>query len=116
MIIRIKNLRAQTLLGAYDEERQARRTVVITLAAEYDAATPLKSDLLADALDYAKLEQVIVDSLAKQRFVLLESLAEHVAWLILGEFPAVREIAVEIDKPGALRHADSVSVVHTLKR
>ncbi len=115
MIIRIKNLRAQTLLGAYADERQARRTVILNLEIDYDHARALASDALADALDYAKIEQAVIDSLAAQKFVLLESLAAHVAKLIMG-FAQVREVAVEIDKPGALKHADSVSVAHRMKR
>ena len=115
MMIRIKNLRAQTLIGAYDDERQARRTVTLNLAIDYDHRNALITDALGETLDYAVIEQSIVEALPLQHFVLLESLAEYVAKIVMS-YPLVREVTVEIDKPGALKHADSVSVIHTAAR
>ncbi len=115
MIIRIKNLRAETLLGAYKEERLARRVVILNVQIAYDAQMAVASDRLQDTLDYADIEQRIVDSLATQKFVLLESLAEHVARLLMRD-PKVQSATVEIDKPGALKNADSVAIIHTLSR
>lgn len=114
MKIHIKQLRAWTILGAYAHERNKPREVVINLSIDYDHSAAIESDKLADALDYALIEETIVDSLSKQRFTLLETLAEHVAQLVLG-FVQAREVTVEIDKPGALKHAQSVAVSHTVR-
>lgn len=111
MKILIKDLKAQTLLGAYSTERHARREVVLNLEIDYDAARAAQSDRLQDALDYAVLEKAIVDSLHAQTFTLLETLATHVASLVM-QHAAVQRVRVEIDKPGALPHARSVAVVH----
>lgn len=115
MIIRIKNLRAQTVLGVYPEEQVSPRTVVLNITIEYDHRHAVASDQLQDTVDYGLIEQHIVESLYAHRYGLLETLAEHVAQLVMG-FAGVREVTVEIDKPGALKHADSVSVIHTLIR
>lgn len=115
MIIRIKNLRAKTVLGVYPEEQDILRPVLINVSVEYDHSQAIKTDHLRDTIDYGLIERHIVESLAQQKFALLETLAEHVAQLAMG-FAGAREVTVEIDKPGALKHADSVSVVHTLAR
>ena len=112
MIIHIKNLRAQTLLGCFPEERAALREVVLNLTIEYDHAKSLISDNVADVPDYGVIEQTIVDLLAKQEFHLLESLAALVMKTLLA-FNGVRQVTVEIDKAGTLKYADSVSVTHT---
>ena len=115
MKIAIKELAAQTLLGVYPEERLAPREVTLNIAIEYDAAKAARTDDVKYALDYAIIEERVVNSLAMQSFQLLEALAEHVAKLVL-EFPAAKTVTVEIDKAGALVHAKSVSVTHTLSK
>lgn len=112
MIIRIKGLKAQTVIGIYPEERQAPRPLVLHIGIEYADVT---SDRIEDVPDYAVIEQKIVESLRAQQFNLLETLADHVARLVLGD-ARVREVTVEIEKPGVMRHADMVSVVHHAKR
>ena len=115
MIIKLKNLKCKTMLGIHPEERVKPRIVILNLLIEYDHAKAASSDKIADAVDYFTLEKTIVESLAKQTFALLETLAEHVAQLVM-TFPSVQQVTVEIDKPGALLHSESVSVVHTVKR
>lgn len=115
MIIKIKNLKAHTMLGIYPEERRGTREVVLNLAIGYDHGAALESDAIRDTPDYAEIERKIVESLATRKFFLLESLAGHVAKLILA-FSCVREVTVEIDKPGALKYAESVSVVHRVNK
>lgn len=115
MMIAIKKLRAQTMLGAYAEERLTQRTVVINLHIVFDHASGVASDRLQDTLDYAEIEKNIIESLNDQHFVLLESLAAHVAKLVLA-FPQAEEVTVEVEKPGALRHADCVAVTCRMTR
>lgn len=115
MIITLKELKARTLLGVYPQERQGLREVVLNITVEYDAAKAANTDHMDDALDYAAIEQAVVESLPRQNFHLLEALAEHVAQLVLA-FPAVQKVSVEIDKEGALVHARSVSITHTVSR
>ena len=115
MKITIKDLKANTLLGVYPQERLALREVVLNLCIEYDAAQAARTDQMQYALDYAAIEQAVVTSLPQQTFALLEALAEHVAQLVL-KFDAVKHVTVEIDKAGALLHARSVSITHTASR
>lgn len=115
MIIKIKNLKAETLLGAYAKERTKTRPVIIHLAIDYDHTRAVASDALKDAVNYTAIENTITESLPQQKFVLLESLAEYVAALIM-KFPPVREVTVEIEKPGVMHHAETVSVMHTARR
>lgn len=115
MIITIKDLVAFTLLGVYPEERHALRKVILNIAITYDASRAMETDDMKYALDYAAIESLVVSSLRGQTFALIEALVDHVAKLIMA-FPAVDAVTVEIDKPGALQHAQSVSLTHTVTR
>lgn len=115
MIITIKNLKAKTLLGVHAHERRAKRKVIVTARIHYDSGKSAKSDILADALDYHAAEQLIVDKLAKCECYLLEKLVSELLDLIMQD-TRVTEASVEIDKPGALVHAESVSVKGSRKR
>ncbi|MFO0389995.1 MAG: dihydroneopterin aldolase [Alphaproteobacteria bacterium] len=115
MIIRINNLKAETIIGAYPAERKAKRKVVLNLAIEYDATIAASTDKLEDALDYASIEKVITTTLPKQKFHLIESLASYVAHTVLA-MERVRGVTVVLDKPGAIENADSVSVEYSLRK
>ena len=115
MKINIKNLKAQTLLGVYEEERKALREVILNLTIDYDHTQAVASDDVQDTIDYAIIEQTIVDGLARQKFALLESLAAYVTKQVMG-FAGVREVQVEIDKPGALNYAECVSIIHSERK
>jgi FolB domain-containing protein len=115
VIIRIHKLKAETIIGAYPAERKAKRQVMLDLAIEYDALLAVSSDKLEDALDYAAIEKIIVTTLPKQKFHLIEALASYVAHLVLA-MERVRGVTVVLHKAGALEHADSVSVEYSLKK
>ena len=115
MIIRINNLKAETIIGAYPAERKAKRKIAINLIIAYDATVAANSDKLEDALDYAAIEKIILASVAKQKFHLIEALASYVAHLVLA-IERVRSVTVVIDKAKAIESADSVSVEYSVSK
>ncbi len=116
MIVTIKRLCVQTIVGAYKWERKTPRTIYLTVTYEYDATRAAVSDTLRDALDYSGLEQDIITAAQNRTYTLIETLADHAARAVLKKYPEVEWITVEVEKPGVLRQADSVSVTHTIKR
>ncbi len=115
MMIRINNLKTETILGVYPAERKAKRPVVISLAMQYDATIAADSDKLEDALDYDVIEKSIMASVPKQKFQLLEALAAHVAQLVIA-VDRVQRVTVVVDKPKATANADSMSVEYTISK
>ena len=115
MIIRIKNLKAETLIGVYPAERKAKQQVVLNLAIDYDPSVALVSDKIEDALDYDAIAKSIKDSLPKQKFQLIESLAAHVAHMVL-EQDRAREVTVSVEKTGVPAGADAVVAEYRLRK
>jgi D-erythro-7,8-dihydroneopterin triphosphate epimerase len=109
MTIRIKNLRVKTIVGVQEWERSQQQEVVLNLAIDFDAAAAASSDDLADTLDYKALKRRIIEHVEQSRCQLLERLAQEVLGIVMSD-PKTVAAQVEIDKPHALRFADSVSV------
>lgn len=107
--IRITNLRLRTIIGANDWERNIKQDVVINVTFEYDSSKAQTSDQLKDAVDYKDITKKIIQTVEKSNYELIEKLADVVLTIIL-EPKQVKSATVRIDKPQALRFADSVSV------
>lgn len=109
MQIQIKNLQLQTIIGVYDWERSDPQDVIVNVWLQFDAAQSAKTDEIVDTLDYKAVKQRIMEEVEHSSFHLLERLAARILEVAM-EDAKVLEAAVEVDKPHALRFADSVSV------
>lgn len=109
MIIKINDLKIPVSLGVYGWEKEKPTEVKIELALEYDAGNAAESDDLADTLDYAVVEEVIVVAVRSRHFNLLESLIAEIGRVVTG-FPRVQMAAVSVSKPGALKYAEYVTI------
>jgi D-erythro-7,8-dihydroneopterin triphosphate epimerase len=108
-VIRIKNLRLRTFIGIKDEEINNKQDVIINATIEYSATQAADSDDMSKALNYRTITKDIIALVENNRFSLLEKLTADVL-AIAAAHPTVQYAAVEIDKPYALRFADSVSL------
>lgn len=109
-LIRIKNLLIRTFIGFNPEEMVNRQDVVINI--ELEVSIPpeaMENDEPDDIYDYKKITKQIIALVQEGHFKLLEVLTRRVLELIM-EDPRVKRARVEVDKPHALRFADSVSV------
>jgi D-erythro-7,8-dihydroneopterin triphosphate epimerase len=110
MIVCIKNLRVSGILGVYEEERRAERDIVINVRVEYDATQAIATDALEDALDYKQVRDTIVNFVQRTRFKLIEKLADGITQELTRD-TRILKVHIEVDKPRALRLAESVSAV-----
>ncbi len=109
MMIRIKNLRLRSIIGIFDWERVHKQDLILNIQMKFDGSKAASSDKIEDTVDYKKINKNIISEVENSQFFLLEKLAQRVLEIIL-ENPRVLYAKVEIDKPGALRFADSVSI------
>jgi len=108
-IIEIKNLRLQTTIGFSAHEVDRLQEVVISIRIETDGRRAGETDDPNDVFNYKTVNKAVISLVKESRFRLLEKLAEEIAKTVVLRFEA-RRVQVKIDKPGALRHADSVSI------
>ena len=113
--INITNLRLRTYIGFNPEEKAKQQDVIVNAEIRYRADAAYRSDDEADALDYKIISKRMIRHIENGRFHLLEKLtADLVA--IATESELVTFAEVRVDKPHALRFADSVSVCLSASR
>ena len=105
----IRNLRVRGIIGINDWERKNRQDILINLTLEVDTSAAVKSDDVEDSLNYRSLTKEVIRFVEASSFNLVEALAEGVAAVCVRDFGATR-VRVRVEKPGALRFAESVGV------
>lgn len=113
--IRIKDLSLRTYIGIKEEEILNRQDVLINLTILYPAASAVEINDIEHALNYRTITKTIIQHVEGNRFALLERLTQELLDLVMAH-PAVRYAEVEVDKPHALRFAESVSITLAAQR
>jgi len=108
-LIRVKNLLLRTFIGFNPEELSNQQDVIINIAIEADIP---QEALLADEpvgiYNYKTITKQVILLVQDNRFKLLEVLTKNILDLIMLDQRVIRA-RVEVDKPHALRFAESVS-------
>jgi dihydroneopterin aldolase len=109
-IVYLRDLRVECVIGIYDWERRIRQAVYIDLDMAADIARAAGSDRIADTLDYKAVARRLQQFVGESEFQLVETLAERIAAIVLGEFQ-VPWVRVRVNKKGAVRAAGDVGVI-----
>jgi dihydroneopterin aldolase len=106
----IHALKTEAIVGIFDWERQVRQTVILDIEFSADIRKAALTDSIDDTLNYKRVAKQVLAFVEESRFHLVETLAEHVAMLILEEF-AVAWVRISLSKPGAIRSSRDVGVM-----
>ena len=107
--VRIKDLLLRTYIGIKEEEINNQQDVRINVKLRYDASAAVSNNDIASALNYRTITKAIIHHVDGNRFALLERMTHEVLMIVMAH-GMVQWARVEIDKPHALRYAESVSV------
>lgn len=113
--INISNLRLRTFIGFNPEEKSKQQDVIVNAEIHYSAEPAFISDSESDALNYKNIAKRMIHHIENGRFHLLEKLTADLL-AIASESEQVSYAEVRVDKPHALRFADSVSVTLCVTR
>ncbi len=108
-IINISNLRLRTYIGFNQEEKEKKQDVVINIEINYAVTQSVLNDEISDALNYRDISKKVIEHVEQGSFLLLEKLVADVLD-ICSQHQSVNNARVTVDKPYALRFADSVSI------
>jgi FolB domain-containing protein len=105
----IRDLLVRGIIGVNDWERETAQEILINVTVFTDTRRVGASDNLDDSVNYRTLGKAIAaHAEAAARFT-VEALANDIASLCL-KTEGVRRVLVRVEKPGALRFAESVGV------
>jgi dihydroneopterin aldolase len=111
----LRGIRLEAMVGIYRRERVTHQPIELDLDIELPTPAVFLSGEVADTIDYAVVTGRIRAELAKERFGLVENLAEFVAQMLLEEFRSPR-VRVSVAKLGILPDVARVGVVIERKR
>lgn len=97
----IEGLEVDTVIGAYDWERDIRQCLRLDLSFAWDNRPAAAGDDLNLALDYASVSARIQAFAEQSRFELVETFAERLAATLMEEFGIVW-MRLKLTKPGAV--------------
>lgn len=112
----IKDLRLRARIGIGEYERRDKQDLIINIEFESDQAAAAQNDDMAYAVDYRALNKDVIALVEGNEHRLVETLAEGIAQACL-KHGGVETVRIRLEKPGALRFADSVGVeIHRARR
>jgi len=97
----IKGLAVDTVIGVYDWERTITQRLVFDLEMGWDIRPAAAEDELAHTLNYAAISERLQGFVGQSRYLLVETLAEELAALLMSEF-GIPWLRLQITKPGAV--------------
>jgi len=109
-IVYIRELQIETIIGIYDWEREIKQIVSLDLEMATDIRKAAATDDIQYALNYKAVSKRLIQFIAESEFLLVETMAEKVAALVMSEFN-VPWIKLRLSKPGAVRGARDVGML-----
>jgi 7,8-dihydroneopterin aldolase/epimerase/oxygenase len=106
----IHALKTEAIIGIFDWERQVKQTVIVDIEFSADIRKAALSDSIDDTLNYKRVAKRLSAFVEESKFHLVETLAEHVAMLILEDF-GITWVRISLSKPGAIRNSHDVGVM-----
>ena len=107
--ILIRNLMVRGIIGLNDWEREKEQDILVNLDIGVDCGAAGISDDVDDALNYRTLTKAVIAYVESSAHFLVEALATGIARICVVDFGA-DQVKVRVEKPGALRFAESVGV------
>lgn len=119
MQIHVKECALKASLGVYAEEKNAPRDIVVNASlvlADRLWEKAARSDAMVDTIDYVAVENAMKAVAEAKHYDLIEHLIYEMAKRIFALHKDIEQLSLEIEKPGALKHARTVAVQLDLMR
>ena len=105
----IKNLLVRGIIGIHEWERKRPQDILINLTLFTDTHHAAKTDNINDCANYSTISKKIQAHAERAERLTVEALTNDLAKICLQE-KHVEKVVVRVEKPGAVRFAESVGV------
>ena len=106
----VRDLLLRGIIGINPEERVKQQDILINVVMFADIRKAAVSDDIDDAVDYKTVTKRIIQHVEDSSDYLVEKLVTDIARLIFEVDEKVQKVQVRVEKPGALRFAESVGI------
>ncbi|MCA9901129.1 MAG: dihydroneopterin aldolase [Ardenticatenaceae bacterium] len=105
----IRDLLLRGIIGINPDERVKLQDILINMVIWADIRKAAASDAIEDAVDYKSITKRVIQHVEESSDFLVERLVTDLARLVITEF-GVERVMVRVEKPTALRFAESVGI------
>ena len=112
----IRDLLVRGIVGINPDERTKAQDIVVNVVLDADITDAATSDDIADAVNYRTVAKEIIGHIEQGDPMLVERLVTEIARLCLAADSRIAAATVTVEKPGALRFAESVGVTTRRER
>lgn len=105
----IKDLLIRGIIGISERERSQRQDILVNIVLFGDITAAGESDDIKDCVNYRTVAKKTIAYVERSARFTVEALASDIARFCLEE-PGVKGVKVRVEKPGAVRFAQSVGV------
>ena len=105
----IRDLLLRGIIGINPDERVKQQDILINMVIWADIRQAAASDAIEDAIDYKSITKRVIQHVEVSSDFLVEKLVTDLARLVITEF-GVERVMMRVEKPGALRFAESVGI------
>ena len=105
----IRDLLLRGIIGINPDERTNKQDILINMVLYVDTRRAAETDAIEDAVNYRTITKHVIRHIEASADYLVEKLVNDLARIIITEYGVERAI-IRVEKPGALRFAESVGV------
>ena len=105
----IRDLLLRGIIGINPDERVKQQDILINMVIWADIRQAAASDAIEDAVDYKSITKRVIQHVEASSDFLVEKLVTDLARMVITEF-GVERVMVRVEKPTALRFAESVGI------
>ena len=105
----IKDLLVRGIIGINDWERETLQEILINIEIDADLRKAGADDAIEHSVNYRTVSKKVIAHAESAARLTVEALAADIAGLVL-EDPQAQRVLVRVEKPGAVRFAQSVGV------
>ncbi|MDB9958173.1 dihydroneopterin aldolase [Oceanospirillaceae bacterium] len=106
----VHGLAVDTVIGIFDWEREIRQKVVLDVEMAVDISASAATEDIDRTVSYKDVSDRLTQFVEQSEFLLVETMAEEIAALILAEF-SVPFVRIKLGKPDAIANAMDVGVM-----
>jgi D-erythro-7,8-dihydroneopterin triphosphate epimerase len=107
--VAVKNISLRIILGIGEAERKNKQDIMINYEFTFDEQKAVETDNIEYSVNYRTVTKNIIQKVENSQYFLLEKLVQTILDIILFD-KKVTWARVTVDKPNALRFAESVSI------
>lgn len=106
----IRDLMVRGIVGINPDERKNRQDILVNVTMWADTRQAAASDSIDNAVNYRTISKAMIAHIEQSEPYLVERLAADLVQVCFETDPRVQAVELTVEKPGALRFADSVGL------